>query len=99
MTKTETVSIIADYLSKQPVEWVGVFGSFARNEMRPDSDIDVAVQFKEGAKVSLLDYVRYKQELEELLRKKVDLVSYKYLRPRLKSYIDEDLQIIFRKAA
>lgn len=99
MTRKEAISIIIDYFSKQPVEWVGIFGSFARNEMRKDSDVDLAVHFKEGAKVSLLDYVRYKQELEELLGRKVDLVTYKYLRPRLKSYIDRDLQIILGEAA
>jgi len=99
MTRKETIAAIREYMSQQPVEWVGVFGSFARNEMEKDSDIDVAVHFKKGAKVSLFDYVGYKQDLEALLGRKVDLVSYKYLRPRLKSYIDKDLQIIYGTAA
>lgn len=98
MTRDEAIAIIQQYMSQQPVEWVGVFGSFARNEMKSDSDIDVVVHFKQGAKVSLFDYVRYKQELEELLGRKVDLVTYKYLRPRLKSYIDQDMQIIYAAA-
>lgn len=98
MTKKEAIAIIRDYFSQQPVEWVGVFGSFARDEMREDSDIDIAVRFKKDAKVSLFDYIGYKQDLEVLLGRKVDLISYKYLRPRFKSYVDEDMQVIYSAA-
>ena len=98
MTKNESIAIIKAYMSQQPVEWVGVFGSFARDEMRADSDIDVAVQFRNGAKVNLLDYVRYKQTLEELLGRKVDLATYKYIHPKLKAHVDKDLQIIYPAA-
>jgi predicted nucleotidyltransferase len=99
MTRTEIISIIAEYFSQQPVEWVGIFGSFAGGDMHQESDVDLAIQFKAGAKVNLLDYVGYKQDLEQLLERKVDLVTYKYLRARLKDYIDRDLQIIFGNAA
>ncbi len=98
MTRAEAIGIIRSYLSEQPVEWVGVFGSFARDEMRADSDIDIAIYFQPDARVSLFDYIRYKQDLEELLGRKVDLVSYKYLRPRLKAYVDEDLEVIYPAA-
>ncbi len=95
MKKEEVIAIIQKYMAHQPVEWAGIFGSFARNEMKKDSDIDIVVHFKKGIKISLFDYVRYKQDLEELLGRKVDLVTYKYLQPRLKAYIDKDLQIIY----
>jgi hypothetical protein len=85
-------------MSRQPVAWVGIFGSFARDEMEQDSDIDVAVDFKAGSGITLFDYVRYKLDLEELLGRKVDLVPYKDLRPRIKPYIDKDLQIIYEAA-
>ncbi len=98
MSKEEIIDIIKTYLAKKPIEWAGIFGSFARNEMTQDSDIDIVVHFIPGAKVSLVDYVRYKQELEELTNRKVDLVTYKYLRPKLKSYIDKDLHIIYAAA-
>lgn len=98
MTRKETIARIREYMSQQPVAWVAVFGSFARDEMTADSDIDVIVQFQEDARVSLFDYVGYKQDLEELLGRKVDLVTYKYLRPRLKSYIDNDMEVIYEAA-
>lgn len=83
--KEEIIAIIREYLAQQPVEWAGVFGSFAHNELKKSSDIDIVVHFKKWVKISLFDYVRYKQDLEELLGRKVDLVTYKYLQPRLKS--------------
>ena len=98
MNKEEAINIIRDYLSRQPVEWVGVFGSFARNEMHADSDIDVVLDFKENAQVNLFDFVGYKQDLEALLQRKIDLATYKYLRPKFKAVIDKDIQIIYKAA-
>jgi predicted nucleotidyltransferase len=52
---------------------VRIFGSVARGEDRPDSDIDVLVEFEPGR--SLLDQVGFRQDLEEMLGRKVDVVS------------------------
>lgn len=52
-----------------------VFGSFARNENRQDSDIDLIVDFLDT--YDLLDLVGLKQELEDALGRKVDLVTFK----------------------
>lgn len=52
-----------------------LFGSAARGELRPDSDIDVMVQFGSGETWSLLDLVAMKLELEALFARSVDLVE------------------------
>jgi uncharacterized protein len=52
---------------------IRLFGSVARGEERPDSDVDFLVALEEGR--SLLDFVGLKLDLEELLERKVDLVS------------------------
>ena len=52
---------------------VRVFGSVARGEERPDSDIDLLVEVQPGT--SLLDHVALMQDLEDLLGRKVDVVS------------------------
>lgn len=57
---------------------VRVFGSVARGEAGPDSDLDVLVKFEAGR--SLLDLVGIQQDLEELLGCKVDVVSERALR-------------------
>lgn len=52
---------------------VRVFGSFARGEAGPDSDVDLLVELEDGR--SLLDHVALMLELEDLLGKKVDIVE------------------------
>ena len=52
---------------------VRVFGSVVRGEAGPDSDVDVLVEFEPGR--SLLDHVGLMQNLEDLLGRKVDVVT------------------------
>ncbi len=56
---------------------VRLFGSIARGEARPDSDIDVLVEFEAGR--TLLDRIGMIQDLEDLLGRKVDVVTEKAL--------------------
>ncbi len=79
-----------------PVE-IGIFGSFARSEERPDSDIDILIDFGK-TRLTLFDLVQIGDELEEKLSRKVDLVTRKALHPMLKPYIEHDLVVISRAA-
>lgn len=70
-----------------------LFGSYVRGEENEESDIDMLIEFPKGK--SLLDLVRLERKLEEVLGKKVDLVTYKSVSPLLKEYIFRDeLQIL-----
>jgi predicted nucleotidyltransferase len=64
---------------------IGIFGSVARGENTENSDIDIG----------LFNIIRIKNNLEEKLNKKVDLVSEKYIHPELISHIMNDLKIIY----
>jgi uncharacterized protein len=75
-------------LKKNGVVKAGVFGSVARGEARKRSDVDMLVQFK-GRK-SLLDLVGLELELKKALHKKVDVLTYKSIHPRLKKRILQD---------
>lgn len=59
---------------------VAVFGSVARGDHRPDSDVDFLVEFEEGS--SLFDLMHLTDELEEILSRRVDVVSVGGLKPR-----------------
>ena len=72
-----------------------IFGSSVKGEMREDSDIDILVEFK-GEK-SLLDLAGLKIELEELLERKVDVLTYNSLHPLLKDKILSEQEIIYEK--
>jgi uncharacterized protein len=71
---------ILDLARKHGAHRIAVFGSVARGEARPDSDLDLLVDFELGA--SLLDHVALVQDLEELLGLEVDVVARNALKPR-----------------
>ncbi len=62
---------------------VRIFGSVARGDHRPDSDIDFLVNLEAGR--SLLDLARFLRELQSLLGQKVDVVTEAGLRARIRS--------------
>ena len=76
---------IIEILKKYGVKRASLFGSVVRGEERRGSDIDILVEFEEGR--SLLDLSGLKIELEELLERKVDVLTYKSLHPLLKNKI------------
>jgi predicted nucleotidyltransferase len=69
---------------KYKVESIGIFGSYARNQETDESDIDILVSFHEPVGWEFVDLKEY---LENLLRKKVDLVTEGALKPQLKEAV------------
>lgn len=67
------VDTIREYFKTKPVERAWVFGSFSRGEERPDSDVDILIQFLPDAKMGLA-YFGMICDLEDLLKRPVDLV-------------------------
>lgn len=72
-------------LKRNGVVKAGIFGSYAKGKARKTSDVDILIKFK-GDK-SLLDLVGLKIELEDRLRKKVDILTYNSINPLLKEKI------------
>lgn len=74
---------------KYGIESMALFGSFARNEQKPDSDIDILISLKTS---SLFLYAGLKSDLESILCREVDIISAKSkLREEFKESILEDL--------
>lgn len=64
---------------------IRVFGSVARGEAGPDSDIDLLVDLERGR--SLLDHAALKVDLEQLLERPVDVATERGLKPRIREHI------------
>ncbi|MFZ1897305.1 nucleotidyltransferase family protein [Methanoregula sp.] len=70
------------------VKILGLFGSYVRGDHREDSDLDVLVEFSEGA--SLLDHAALQNYLTELVSIRVDVVPKKNIRKELKDQISNE---------
>jgi predicted nucleotidyltransferase len=82
---TDIQKIIQPILGKHPIKRASIFGSYARQEARRESDIDILVEF--SSSISLIQFVSIQLELEDILGKKVDLVEVSTLKPQLKANI------------
>lgn len=86
---------VAEICRRYQVKELAVFGSAARGELRPDSDIDLLVDFLPEARVSLLRHAAAERELSELLGRKVDLVSKRALRSALREGVLSQARLIY----
>ena len=68
---------------KYGINEIGIFGSYLRGEAKEESDLDILVEFKPDAKISLLEFVELENYLSDLLEVKVDLVERSALKPRI----------------
>jgi predicted nucleotidyltransferase len=84
---------IIPILHRYGVKKAGLFGSCVRGELREDSDLDILVEL--DSDLSLLEFIRIKLDLEDMLGRKIDLVEYSTIKPRLKERIlKEQLTIL-----
>jgi predicted nucleotidyltransferase len=74
--------------NKYPLKTMALFGSYARNEATEKSDIDILVEFEKPVGFEFIDLAI---ELEEILHKKVDLVSKKGLKSTMLPFIEKDM--------
>jgi len=84
---------IKTILMENDIEFAGIFGSYARGEEKPDSDIDILVRFSKPK--SIFDLTGLELELSDKLGKKVQIVSEKYIHPYILPYVSRDLKIIY----
>ena len=89
------VDRIADLCRRYGVHELAVFGSAARGDMRPDSDIDILVEFQSNARVGLVKFASLVEELESLLGRRVDLVTKGGLKPRVRPSVLREAQVVY----
>jgi predicted nucleotidyltransferase len=95
--KQVIINKLRDFFPAYPVEKAWVFGSYARGEETRKSDIDIMVRFDKNARISLLDYVGVKLDLEDKLHKKVDLVEEGQLRRWAQETVENEKILVYER--
>jgi predicted nucleotidyltransferase len=88
-------SALAEVCRRYAVRELSLFGSAARGEMRPESDIDFMVEFEAGARVGLIRFESFIRELESLAGRRVDLVTKRGLKPWVRPEVNKDARIVY----
>lgn len=88
-------NLIREYCKKSGITFLGVFGSFARNEIRDTSDIDILVRFERVG--DILEFIKIEYQLSDLLGRKVDLVEEKGIPELFKKRIKKEVVPIYER--
>jgi hypothetical protein len=93
MNKEDIFEKMTHILKNQGASKIAVFGSYVRGEEKPESDIDIIVEFSE--RKSLFDLVGIEQEVSDALGIKVDLLTEKSISPYLIDRIKKEMVVIY----
>jgi len=96
MLQQDEIRLISEYFKDKPVLKAYLFGSRVRNQSRVDSDIDILVELDYSQQIGL-KYVKMQNDLQEILKNKVDLVSDQAVSKYIRPYIECDKQLIYAK--
>ncbi len=72
-----SVGDLTEFCRRWKIAELAVFGSVLRSDFKPSSDVDMLVTFATDAQWSLLDHVRMQDELSDMIKRNVDLISRK----------------------
>jgi predicted nucleotidyltransferase len=90
------IKTIKHFFSGLPVKKAYLFGSYSRNEADENSDIDILVELDHSAPIGM-KFFTYSDDLQSLLKKKVDVVSYEGLSKHVKPFIDKEKVLIYER--
>jgi predicted nucleotidyltransferase len=90
--KSNILTVLQHYFqTEKRVSHAWMFGSFSRGEQRPNSDVDVMIEMKSDKRYTLFDLFDIQYQLEQLLKRKVDLVEKDYIKPNVWANAQSDL--------
>ena len=93
--KENIIQHIKTYFAETDVRRISLFGSFARDESDVTSDVDLLMEVDEP--IGYLKIIEYKLALEDLLHRNVDLLTPEGISPKIRPYIQEELQLIYER--
>ena len=86
-TIAELARRLVPVLKRYGVVRAGVFGSVARGEAGPESDLDLLVEYRQEPRMTLRDLVDLYEELSGLAGRRVELCEYHLLKPRIRDRV------------
>jgi hypothetical protein len=86
---------LAELCRRYGVTELSLFGSAVRGEMGPDSDIDVLVEFDPAARVGIVKFELLAEGLEEMVGRRVDLVTKRGLKPWVRPEVLREARVIY----
>ncbi|MBN1515724.1 nucleotidyltransferase family protein [Candidatus Sumerlaeota bacterium] len=89
---------IEEYCRQKRIRKMMLFGSVVRNDFRPESDVDVLVEFEPEARVGLIRFAGMELELTDLLKRKVDLNTIDFIHPEYRDEILREARLIYDQA-
>jgi len=92
----DDLAYIKDFFSSRPITKAYVIGSYSRNEADVNSDVDILVELDHSSSIGMKFFL-YQNELEQILKKKVDLVSSEGLSRYIKVFVDRDKVLIYER--
>jgi hypothetical protein len=95
MTKEDIERVLVKnkrILKKYKVNKIGIFGSFATGKMKKKSDVDLLVEFEDL--IDLFDFVHLTDEIQQILKTKVDLATPDAIKPYIKPKIMKEVEWI-----
>ncbi len=96
MLQKRKINLIADYFKDKPVLKAYLFGSHVHNEANIDSDIDILVELDYSQQIGL-KYIKMQNELQDILKSKVDLLSANAVSKYIRPIIDHEKYLIYEK--
>ena len=86
---------LARFCETHHIRRLSLFGSQLKGTAKPDSDIDLLVEFEADARIGLFEFAAMEREFAALLARKVDLVSKRGLKPRVRPYVLKDARVVY----
>ena len=96
-SRLEMITSIQKFLPSIAVKKAWIFGSFARGEENPGSDLDLLVDYDKTNRLSLLKIIRYKLDMEQIINREVDLIEDGHLRSFAVESANRDKYLIYER--
>ena len=89
---------IADFCRRHRIRRLAFFGSVLRDDFRPDSDVDVLVEFEPGTRMGMIRLAGLELELAEILGRKVDLNTPGFLSKYYRDRVLSEAEVLYDAA-